>query len=152
MIETLEAVVDQAYATMVAGIAEGRGKSEDEVRGWIDEALFTSEQALERGLIDRVEAWEPYLARVTGERGWKQASLGKGDKGSLDPGALQRFLGLAPPKRPSEPHVALVFAVGNIIDGKGQGPLGATQEIASGQLVPVIDRLADDDKVAAVVL
>lgn len=152
MIQTLEALIDQAYATMVAGIAEGRGKPEDEVRGWIDEALFTSERAAERGLIDRVEAWEPYLARVTGERGWKQAALGDGDKGALDPAALQRFLGLAPPKRPSEPHVALVYAVGNIIDGKGQGPLGATQEIASAQLVPVLDRLADDDKVAAVVL
>lgn len=152
MIETLEALIEQAYATMVADIAQGRGKSEDEVRAWIDEALFTSERAAERGLIDRVEAWEPFLARTTGERGWKKAALGEGDKGKLDPVALQRFLGLAPPKRPSEPHVALVYAVGNIIDGKGQGPLGATQEIASGQLVPVLDRLAEDDKVAAVVL
>lgn len=152
MIQTLEALVDQAYNTMVAGIAEGRGKPEDEVRGWIDHALFTSELAAERGLIDRVEAWEPFLARVTGDRGWKKTALGAGDKGKLDPVALQRFLGLAPPKRPSEPHVALVYAVGNIIDGKGQGPLGATQEIASGQLVPVLDRIAEDDKVAAVVL
>lgn len=152
MIETLKALVEQAYATMVSGIAEGRGKSEDEVRAWIDEALFTSELALERGLIDAVEAWEPFLTRVAGERGWKQAKLGKGDKGKLDPAALQRFLGLSPAKRPSEPHVALVYAVGNIIDGKGQGPLGATQEIASGQLVPVLDRLAEDDKVTAVVL
>ncbi len=152
MIQTLQAVVDQAYATMVAGIAEGRGKSEDEVRRWIDEALFTNEKAAERGLIDRVAAWEPFLAETVGERGWKQATLGEGDGGGLDPVALQRFLGLAPPKRPSEPHVALVYAVGNIIDGKGQGPLGATQEIASAQLVPVLDRLAEDDKVAAVVL
>jgi protease-4 len=152
MIETLQALIEQAYATTVAGIAEGRKKSEDEVKAWIDEALFTSEVAAERGLIDGVEPWEPYLARVVGERGWKKASLGDGDGGALDPSALQRFLGLAPPKRPSEPHVALVYAVGGIIDGKGQGPLGATQEIASGQLVPVLDRLAEDDKVAAVVL
>lgn len=152
MLETLEAIVGQAHATMVAGIAEGRGKPEDEVRGWIDEALFTSEAAAERGLIDGVAAWEPFLAAAVGERGWKQAKLGDGDKGALDPAALQRFLGLAPPERPSEPHVALVYAVGNIIDGKGQGALGATQEIASGQLVPVLDRLAQDDKVSAVVL
>ncbi|HVI04361.1 MAG TPA: signal peptide peptidase SppA, partial [Enhygromyxa sp.] len=152
MIQTLEALIEQAYATMVAGIAQGRGKSEDEVRGWIDQALFTSEQAAERGLIDRVEAWEPFLAAAVGERGWKKTALGKGDKGAFDPVELQRFLGLAPPNRPSEPHVALVYAVGNIIDGKGQGPLGATQEIASGQLVPVLDRIAEDDKVAAVVL
>src|SRR5690606_39748131 len=41
---------------------------------------------------------------------------------------------------------------GNILSGKGQGPLGAGQEVASGQLVPVLGRLADDDRVAAVVL
>lgn len=152
MLATLEALVEQGYATMVSGIAQGRGKGEDEVRGWIDEALFTSEAAAARGLIDRVEAWEPYLARVVGERGWKQAKLGLGDAPALDPGKLQRFLGLTPPKRPSEPHVALVYAVGNIIDGPGQGAMGASQEIAAGQLVPVLDRLAEDDKVAAVVL
>lgn len=152
MIETLEAVVGQAYATMVSGIATGRAKPEDEVRAWIDEALFTSELAAERGMVDSVATWEPFLAQAVGERGWKQAKLGDGDKGALDPAALQRFLGLAPPKRPSEPHVALVYAVGNIIDGKGQGALGATQEIASAQLVPVLDRLAEDDKVAVVVL
>ncbi|KIG17101.1 signal peptide peptidase SppA, 36K type [Enhygromyxa salina] len=150
MLETLGALVDQAYVTMVSGIAQGRGASEEEVRGWIDQALFTSESAAEGGLIDKVEAWEPFLARVSGERGWKNVTLQ--DKPWSDPLALQRFLGMSGPKRPSKPHVALVYAVGNIIDGKGGGALGATSEIASGQLVPVLDRLAADDKVAAVVL
>lgn len=152
MIETLEAVVDEAYTTMVAEVATGRGTDEDTVKGWIDQALFTSEQAAEAGLIDGVEAWEPFLGRVSeaGELGWKQVSFKK--ELFEDPMALQRFLGLAPPKRPSEPHVAVVYAVGNIIDGRGQGPVGARQEIASAQLVPVLDRIAADDKVAAVVL
>ena len=149
MIETLEAVVDQAYATMVSGIAQGRGKPEDEVRAWIDEALFTAEQAAARGIVDRVEAWEPSLAQIAGERGWKQVEK---DKPWSSPMALQRFLGMAKPDRPSEPHVALVYAVGSIIDGKGQGFVGARSEIASGQLVPALDRLAEDEKVAAVVL
>ncbi|MFV8749614.1 signal peptide peptidase SppA [Nannocystaceae bacterium ST9] len=150
MIETLQAIVDRAHATMVAGIAEGRGKSPDEVAGWIDEALFTPEQAKQRGLIDAVEPWEPFLDRVRGERGWKKVDLHESP--FADPMALQRFLGLVPPVKPSEPHVALVHAVGNIIDGRGGGPLGATNEIASAQLVPALDRLAADDTVAAVVL
>jgi protease-4 len=150
MLQTLEAIIEQAYTTMVSGIAEGRGKPEDEVRGWIDTGLYTSEDAAAAGLIDGVEAWEPFLARVSGERGWKKVELK--DKPWADPSALQRFLGLTPPKRPSEPHVALVYAVGNIIDGSGGGAVGATNQIASGQLVPVLDRLAEDDKVAAVVV
>lgn len=150
MLQTLEAIVEQAYGTMVAGIAKGRGKTEDDVRGWIDAGLYTSEDAAAAGLIDGVEAWEPFLARVSGERGWKNVELK--EKPWADAFALQRFLGLTPPKRPSEPHVALVYAVGNIIDGHGGGAIGATSEIASGQLVPVLDRLAEDDKVAAVVV
>jgi protease-4 len=150
MLETLQAIIDQAYATMVTGIAQGRGESEDVVRGWIDTGLYTSEDAAAKGLIDGVEAWEPFLARVAGERGWKKVELK--EKPWADMFALQRFLGLTPIKRPSEPHVALVYAVGNIIDGKGGGAMGASQQIASGQLVPVLDRLAEDDKVTAVVL
>jgi protease-4 len=150
MLQTLQAIIEQAYATMVTGIAEGRGKPEDEVRGWIDTGLYTSEDAAKAGLIDSVEAWEPFLARVSGERGWKRFELK--EKPWSDALALQRFLGLTPPKRPSEPHVALVYAVGNIIDGKGGGAIGASNQIASEQLVPVLDRLAEDDKVAAVVV
>jgi protease-4 len=150
MLETLAAIVAQAHASMVAGISAGRAKSADDVGAWIDRGLYTSEDAAAAGLIDKVEVWEPFLSRVVGERGWKKVDLAA--KPWADPAALQRFLGLAPPKRPSEPHVALVYAVGNIIDGKGAGAVGAGSEIASGQLVPVLDRLAADDKVAAVVL
>jgi protease-4 len=150
MMQTLQAIIEQAYASMVTGIAEGRRKPEEEVRGWIDTGLYTSEDAAKAGLIDSVEAWEPFLARVSGERGWKNFELEP--KPWSDVLALQRFLGLAPPKRPSEPHVALVYAVGNIIDGKGGGAIGASNQIASEQLVPVLDRLAQDDKVSAVVL
>jgi protease-4 len=150
MIQTLEAIVARAHATMVAGIAQGRGKTPEEVGAWIDQALFTPEQAKQAGLIDAVEPWEPFLDRVRGERGWKKVELKESPL--ADPMALQRFLGLVPPSKPSEPHVALVHAVGNIIDGKGGGALGATGEIASAQLVPVLDRIAADDTIAAVVL
>ena len=152
MIETLEAVIGGAHANLVAGVAAASGRSEDEARALIDQAMFTAEQAREAGLIDGVEVWEAFLSRVSqdGERGWKQVKLGGSPL--ADASALPRFLGLTPPKRPSEPHVALVYAVGGIIDGRGQGALGARQEIASGQLVPVLDRLAADDAVFAVVL
>lgn len=70
----------------------------------------------------------------------------------LDIEKLQVFLGLLPTKRPSEPHVALVYAVGNIIDGKGGGLVGARGEIAGHTLSAALHNLAADDKVKAVVL
>src|SRR5690606_22107985 len=65
---------------------------------------------------------------------------------------VQRFLGMIPPERPSGPHVALVYAVGNVIDGKGGGIVGAREEIASRTLVSTLRALARDEAVKAVVL
>jgi protease-4 len=63
-----------------------------------------------------------------------------------------QFLGVMPRPRPSEPHVALVYAVGSIIDGQGKGIIGAREEIASRPLSAAIRALAADDKVNAIVL
>jgi len=63
-----------------------------------------------------------------------------------------RFLGAMPPDRPVGDHVALVYALGNIIDGDGDGVLGARQEIASHTLVAALRALTADDHVKAVVL
>ena len=152
MLETLGAIVEQSYAHMVRDIASSRGKSEDQVRGWIDTAMYDPQAAAVDGLIDRVDAWEPFLADVAGERGWTKQKLREAPWS--DPEALTRFLGLdlGLGAAAAQPHVALVYAVGNIIDGKGGGALGARGEIASGQLVPVLDALAKDDSVKAVVL
>src|SRR5947207_9099456 len=63
-----------------------------------------------------------------------------------------RFLGAMPPDKPAGDHVALVYALGNIVDGDGDGVLGARQEIASHTLVAALRELAGDDSVKAVVL
>jgi len=150
MIETLEAVVGRAHATMVAGIAAGREQEPETVAAWIDEAMFDAEVAAERGLVDAVEPWEPFLARVSDSRGWKRQRLQ--DPPWANPSALESFLGLDLGGPSKAPHVALIYAVGTILDGEGSGALGARSEIASAQLVPVLDRLAKDDAVAAVVM
>jgi protease-4 len=70
-----------------------------------------------------------------------------------DLAALMEMLGAAPKKRIGEPHVALVYAVGNVVDGKGgNGALGASQEIAPRRLGPALRAVADDDSVKAIVL
>ena len=59
--------------------------------------------------------------------------------GSLAPVAVTaiysfQVLGMTPPRRPFGPHVAVVYAVGAVVDGKGGGVLGARNEIASRTL------------------
>lgn len=151
MRETLGAIIDQAYLTMQTGIAEGRRLTPAAVAGHIDTANFTSEAARTAGLADVVAGYEDFRAQQTGGLPWKQAKL-KESAGGFDLEKLQAFLGLTPAKRPGEPHVALVYAVGEIVDGRGQGTLGARQQIAGRTLSAAIDNLAKDASVAAIVL
>lgn len=151
--ETFAAIVDQAYRTMQSGIAEGRRLTPEEVAAHIDTAEFTPDAALAARLVDAVATYEEFRGQVTGGAAWKQVKLKEsGAPGGLDVEKLQIFLGLVPPKRPKEKHVALVYALGNIVDGRGQGILGARQQVAGRTLSAAIDALAADDKVAAIVL
>jgi protease-4 len=137
---------------MQTGIAAGRGKQPAEVAAAIDSAIFTAERAREAGLVDVVATYEEFRGAQTGDLPWKQVKLKDSPAGGFDMEKLQTFLGLVPPKRPSEPHVALVYALGGIVDGRGAGILGARQQIAGRTLSAAIDRLADDDKVRAIVM
>lgn len=66
--------------------------------------------------------------------------------------ALMRFVGVLPQERPTQPHVALVYAVGNVIDGHGDGIIGARMQIASRTLSSTLRALQRDETVKAVVL
>jgi protease-4 len=54
--EVMSSVVDDLYGNMVAGIAAGRRKSPEEVRGIIDQGPFTAAQALKAGLVDALRS------------------------------------------------------------------------------------------------
>ncbi|WP_434427618.1 signal peptide peptidase SppA [Nannocystis pusilla] len=153
MRETLTAVVDQAYLTMQSGIVAGRKLSPETVAQRIDEAVFTSEAALAAGLVDGVATYEDFRTQHTSGAPWKQVKLKDSPSGGgFDMEKLQTFLGLVPPKRPKEPHIALVYALGGIIDGRGQGTIGARNQIAGRTLSAAIDNLTDDANVAAILL
>jgi protease IV len=150
MIETLEAIVERSYRTLVEGIEQGRGLDREAAEAAIDRALFVGEQALEASLVDQVAVWETFRDTVTEGTAWKR--LESKQNPLADFASLQRFVGLVPPKRPKGPHVAVVTAVGNIIDGKGSGIMGAREEIASRTLVAALRALEADVDVRAVVL
>lgn len=150
MMETLGAIVEQSYNTEIAGMVEGRKLDEGAAKAAIDQAIVLSNDAVEKQLVDGVATWEKFLADATGSGPWKKW---RKDKNALaDFGALQRFLNILPPERPSEPHVALVYAVGNVIDGKGDGTVGARQEIASRTLSATLRAMARDENIKAVVM
>jgi protease-4 len=154
MEETIGAILDRHYQTMVDMIAADRRLAPDAVKGLIDTALFSSEQAKAQRLVDDVMPFEEFRDAVTRQGPWKRVKLSESltqDKLAIGL-KLLRFLGATPPDRPAGDHVALVYALGNIIDGDGAGVLGARREIAAHTLVAALRRLGADDRVKAVVL
>jgi protease IV len=52
--QILQQLIDVSYSQFVATVAKGRGLAEETVRSFADGRVFTGEQALELGLVDRL--------------------------------------------------------------------------------------------------
>ncbi len=153
MVETLGAILDQHYATMVDIIALDRKLPAAQVKALIDTGLFPSDAALAAKLVDAVSNFEDFRDRVTGAA-WTTLELDD-DKGPGQTQAvakLMKFAGLLPSPRATAPHVAVVYAIGDIVDGDGDGIIGAREQIASHTLVAALRTLTNDNNVKAVVL
>ncbi len=151
MVKTLDAILDERFETLVEGIAAGRRLPPARVRELIDTAVFPAHDALAARLIDRVAGFESYRDQILGDGEWNLVKLAD-DEQPRSVAQLMQMLGLAPPERPRDPHVALVYAVGSVVDGEGGGRAAARREIAPRVLGPALRALAADDAVKAVVL
>ncbi|MGH9887252.1 MAG: S49 family peptidase, partial [bacterium] len=136
MEETLGAILDRRYQTMVDSIATERKMPAATVKGLIDTALFTAEQARAANLIDAVLPYDMFRDDALKGAPWTRLEL---DPSKRDRFAmfvkLWRFLGAMPPDKPAGGHVALVYALGTIVNGSGEGVLGARHEIAADTMV-----------------
>jgi protease-4 len=152
MNEVIDQILDRHYATTIDIVAADRGLAREAVGAVIDEAMFPAEAAKTAKLVDAVQTWEELRAGAAAET-WTELSIEPDD--TMAPAAMvkaMQFIGMAPPPKPAGPHVALVYAVGSVVDGDGDGVLGARSEIASGTLVAALRALAADDSVKAVVV
>jgi protease-4 len=154
MRETLQGILDRHYDTIIEIIASERKLAPAAVQALVDTALFPSPQAKAAKLVDEVVSFEAFRETVIAKTPWTE--LEYEEPASKDQFkammAVARFLGAMPPERPVGPHVTVVYALGNIVDGSGDGVLGARQEIASHTLVAALRAIAKDDDVKAVVL
>ncbi len=156
---TLGEILDRHYQTIVDVIAEERKLDPAGVKALIDTALFPSPAAKTAKLVDEVASWDAFRDKVvTGP--WAKLDdegkpAGSGNAATDQLGSmlkLMRFIGAVPPEKPAGDHVAVVYAIGDIVDGGGDGVLGARQQIAGRTLVAALRAIAADDTVKAVVL
>jgi protease-4 len=144
-------LVEDAFESLVEGIARGRGWEQDRVRSLIDDALYTDLQAREADLVDGLLNEEELPGHL---------AVNGGAAKILPWSTAKKQLLARPPQRPT-PYIALLRIEGIIVPGKSRRPpfqpplpLPFVGDEQAGDLTVVQEarRVLEDDNVAAVVL
>jgi protease IV len=140
--EMAESLNADEYDQLVAAIADGRRRSEADVRALLDLGPFLPGDAIRAGLIDDL-AYEDQLADKA------KIPLGQGKRLDLEtydrvePGSVGLGVG---------PRVAVIYASGTIVSGRsGYDPLNGPV-LGSDTLVEYIRRVRDANDIRGVVL
>jgi len=131
-----------AFDQLVAAIANGRKKSEADVRALLDEGPYLPEEAVRVGLVDDL-AYEDQLAEKAKVPLHKSARL----ESSQYSGVSARSLGIN-----RGPRVAVLYATGTIVSGRsGYDPING-QVVGSDTLVESIHKIRESPDIKAVIL
>ena len=140
--EMSESLNRDMYDQLVRGLAEARGKTDQEMRALIDQGPFVPEDALRYGLIDGLAYEDQLDDRV--------AELRSGSR------ELRRIEGRdyqrAAPGLGRGPRIAVIYAVGTIASGRSAfDPLNGAI-VGSDSLAEQIRDVRDDRSVKAIIL
>lgn len=141
-LEVEASLLDGAYNALVAGLARGRGRTEDEIKATIDMGGLSAQEALDQGLVDAL-AWPDEVGGLLAglaERESLRTELRLFD----DEPKGDRWSGA--------PRIAVVPVVGTIQMGRARGGLFSNDGAGADDIVEAIDKAADDDSVVAIVL
>lgn len=140
--EQMNALLDETFKVLTEGIAEGRGRSVEQIVRLIDEGPFTADDALARGLIDGL-AYPDELEQRLDEL-IPQGNL------SMDYGQQGEMLGWRAPN-----EIAVVYIDGTIVSGassSGGGLFGGGPNAGSETIVRQLQLARRDSSVKAVVM
>jgi protease-4 len=131
------------YEQIVRGIAEGRNKSEADVRALIDEGPFVAETALRAGLVDELAYEDQVEEKLRGEAA--------GGNRTIDAQSYAR-IGLPSLGLNRGPRVAVIYASGTIVSGEsGYDPVNGAV-VGSETLIDSIRQARRDSSIRAIVL
>jgi len=161
--ESLESLVDDFYGEMTAAIASDRRMNDMVIKSLMDHGLFTAEAAKKAGLIDQVlyaDQFEESLKKKLGAESLDIVTNYKSKKIEADFsgfGGMMKLMELLTGGKPSEtagkkPKIAVVYAVGAIMEGKSSSGLFGEMVLGSKTLVAALRKAAENPKVVAVVL
>jgi len=146
--EMSESLNRDTYDHLVRAIAESRKLTEEAVRALMDRGPFVPSEAVEAGLVDGL-AYEDELDD-------KVAALRDGDDAvdqmDVDDYRRSRGYGSSGFSLIGRPRVAVLYAVGTIVSGRGGFDATDGALVGSDSFVEEIRRIKNDSSIRAVVL
>ena len=145
--EMTESINRDTYDRLVKGIAESRELAESDVRALMDRGPLLASEAVAGKLVDGV-AYEDELDD-------KVPELREGDEAvdQLEVENYRRSRGFGPSAFSiGRPRVAVLYAVGTIVSGRGGFDATDGALVGSDAIVEEIRRIKDDSSIRAVVL
>lgn len=141
-LEVEASLLDGAYNALVQGLAEGRHKSEDEIKAAIDLGGLSAPEALERGLVDALA--------YPDEVGDLLAAFAGRERLTTE----RRFIDVSPKRERwgQAARIAVVPVTGTIQMGRSGGGLFSGNNAGADDVVEAINAAAGDDSVVAIVL
>ncbi|MCB9675998.1 MAG: signal peptide peptidase SppA [Alphaproteobacteria bacterium] len=158
--EALNYLLDDLWTQLVAGVATGRGISEDTARDLIDHPPMSPEAALERGLVDALAFQDSVVARIhqVGDEGWVD-SLAAPVPEELQEAVKDRFTPIGEvvkseraKNRAQDDQIAVIYAEGNILSGEAEGGFFGGQVLADRTFRKWMREVRKNDDVKAVVI
>lgn len=161
--QEIEEMLDEQFQWILSTIAKSRGLTEKQVRRAIDLGPHTPKEALKLGLIDGVHYpdevetlaladQENTTFELVEKYGRKKVDTNfDGFTGMMK--LINLMMGVEPgAKKSDKPQVAIIYANGAIMPGRGtSGPFGDDM-IGSETMVETIREVAKNDRVKAIVL
>jgi protease-4 len=139
--EATESMTRDLYDQLVRGIADGRKKSEDEVRALIDEGPFTPDEALRVGLVDDLAYEDQIDDRALGGKALTRLEADDYTR------VTARSLGLN-----RGPRIAVIYATGVISSGRGGFDPFSGNVLGSEAIIKHIREARKDPAVRAIVV
>lgn len=161
--ESYESLVDDNYQDMLSVITANRRLKDYEAKTYVDRGLFTADDAKKAGLIDEVLYADQLEDVIKKKLNVEKIDIVKNyKKKKIDAdfsglSGMVKLMDIMMGGKPSatvgkKPRIAVVYAVGPIVEGKSNKGMFGSSVLGSTSLIAALCKAADDPKVVAVVL
>ena len=145
--EFMNSLLDDLFNRYVEAVAKDRGKTPDEMRGFIDNSPFNASKAKELGLIDGSAYRDELENELKQKLGYKETESLR-----LVAGSTYEKVGLESLNLNKGERIAVIYASGDINSGKSQNSPGGDQSIGSDTVVKALNDARDDNTIKAIVI